>query len=189
MLDNVQSSPENNGNSQAQTTQPLVQGSEGVKLESSVSTSQTTVVQPAVDANERLWGALSYVPLIALLALIVKPQSNFIKLHARQGLLLMILLLGSTLLLPIVFWPLGFIFSSVLDLLLLLIYIGYSVLSVYSAYLSFIGNWWKIPFLGDIAEKLPVNKFTELATQAITGQQTPSVQDQSNNSTDGKAQS
>lgn len=118
--------------------------------------------QPKVGSDERLWGAISYIPFLGALALLVKPQSNYIRLHGRQGLLIFALFFCS-IFLYIIFPPLGAVFGGLIQMALF-------VIGIYSTYQAFIGNWWKIPFLGDIAERIPVEFFTKVATEAITGQ-------------------
>lgn len=46
------------------------------------------VNQPAVTRDERLFAALAYIPFVALISLIMKPDSSFVRMHARQGLML-----------------------------------------------------------------------------------------------------
>lgn len=114
------------------------------------------------DPSERLWGAISYIPMLALLALIVKPKSDYIKLHGKQGLLIF-LIFFCTLFLYLMIEPLG-------PLLAGLIQLGLFVVGIYSAFMAFMGNWWKIPVLGDVAESIPVDFLTKVTTQAITGE-------------------
>ena len=124
--------------------------------------------QPKVSADERLWAALSYVPLLALLALLVKPNSQYLRLHGRQGLLIFGIFFV-TIFLYIILPPLGAILGGLIQLAIFII-------EVYSAYQAFVGNWWKIPVLGSIAESIPVEMFTKTATQAITGQTPPTAE-------------
>ncbi len=125
-------------------------------------TGTPAVTQPQVTIDEKIWGALAYIPMVALLALLVKPESAYIKLHGRQGLMLFIIFFLS-LFLYVIFSPLGPLVAGLLQL-------GLFVVGVYSLYQAFIGNWWKIPVLGDIAEKIPVSLFTKVVTEAVTGQ-------------------
>lgn len=127
--------------------------------------------QPNVTSDEKIWGALSYIPMVALLALLLKPHSEFIKLHGRQGLLIFGIFF-LTIFLYIILPPLGAILGGLIQLALF-------VVGIYSLVQAFMGNWWKIPVLGDIAEKLPIEAFTKATTVAITGQPpaTPPVDD------------
>src|SRR5690606_6848939 len=46
------------------------------------------VNQPAVVRDEKLFAALAYIPFVAIISLIMKPDSAFVRMHARQGLML-----------------------------------------------------------------------------------------------------
>lgn len=182
MLDNVESpSSVPAGNAQSQSTQPVQPVADKSPTTAPVSSPATAPAQPAVSSDDRLWGAICYIPMMALLALIVRPESAYVKLHGKQG-LLMLGLFFCTVIMYILFWPLGPILGMLGQFVLF-------VLSIYSAYLAFMGNWWKIPVLGDVAEKLPVNVLTKAATQAITGQQPTSTQDAEQPQSSDKPQS
>ena len=118
--------------------------------------------QPPVTSDERLWGALSYIPMVALVAFLIKPGSNFVKLHGRQGLLIFIIFFFS-IFIYMIMPPLGPILGGLIQLAMF-------VIGIFSIYQAIMGNWWKIPILGDLAEKIPVEAFTKVTTQAITGQ-------------------
>jgi uncharacterized membrane protein len=126
-----------------------------------VQQAQTPPSVPAVSSDEKLWATVAYIPLVALVALIMKPASAFVRLHARQGLLLFGILFLALFINIIPF--LG-------PALWILVQFGLVLLGLYSMFQSFSGNWWKIPVLGDIAEKIPVDVFTKAATQAINPQ-------------------
>ncbi len=116
--------------------------------------------QPPVSSDEKLWGLISYVPLVGLIGLVVKPESAYIRLHGRQGLLLFLIFFFSIFvyLLPFIGPLVGAI-----------IHIGVIVLGVFSMYHAFIGNWWKIPAIGDIAEQIPLDAFTKVTREAVMG--------------------
>ena len=40
-------------------------------------------------------------------------------------------------------------------------------------YQAFIGNWWKIPVLGDLAGLIPVEMFTKVTREAVMGPMAP----------------
>ena len=117
--------------------------------------------QPKVSVEIKLMAALCYIPLLAAVILILKGEDAFVKLHGRQGLVFTALLFISIF---IVIVP--FIGGIMAVLLSFIIMIG----SFYSGYQALIGNWWKIPVLGDIAEMIPVSIFTTVAKDAISGQ-------------------
>ncbi|MFC1750516.1 DUF4870 domain-containing protein [Pseudomonadota bacterium] len=116
--------------------------------------------QPPVKGEEKLWGVVCYIPFFAFFALVWKPDSKFIKLHGRQGLVITALFFLAIILfiIPVI----GAMIGGVLQLITLLV-------AIFSAYQSLIGNWWKIPVLGDIAEMIPAELFTQKARGAIMG--------------------
>lgn len=117
--------------------------------------------QPKVGIDEKIFSMISYIPLVAFVSLIIKGDSRYVVLHGRQGLVLSIL---AFLNLFLALFP--FIGGGLFGL------VGFAlfVVSVYSAYQALIGNWWKIPVLGDIAEMIPVVIFVQATKEAITGQ-------------------
>lgn len=126
--------------------------------------------QPKVTSDEKLWAALSYIPMIALLSLIIKPRSEYVKLHGRQGLVLFIIFFLS-IFLYIVIPPLGPLLGGLIQL-------GIFVLGIYSILQAFVGNWWKIPIIGDLAKMIPAEAFAKVTTEALTGQPMSNAQDQ-----------
>jgi len=122
---------------------------------------QSVKQQPTTTSEEKIWALLSYVPFMALVALIMKPESDFVKLHGRQGLLLFIIFLGDIFiyLLPFVGGPVGII-----------VHFAAIIVGLFSMYQAFIGNWWKIPVLGDVADLIPIEAFSKVARSAMMGE-------------------
>lgn len=116
--------------------------------------------QPAVKVEEKIWGLVCYIPLMALLALVINPRSEFIKLHGRQGILVTLIFFFNIFvyLIPVIGIFLG-----------MLIHFGALILGFFSAFQAFIGNWWKIPVLGSVAELLPMEAFTQVARDVSMG--------------------
>ncbi len=161
-----------------QTGQQLTQGAQNVMGQAGQVTGQATQLfgqaaqlltskpsqpQPPVTQEEKLWAALSYVPMVALVSFLIKPKSAFVKLHGRQGLLIFLIFFFS-IFLYIILPPLGTIIAGLLQF-------GMFVVGVFSIYQAVLGNWWKTPVLGNIADMLPIDMFTSVATQAVTGQE------------------
>jgi uncharacterized membrane protein len=117
--------------------------------------------QPKVTQEEKIFGAVSYVPMIQLITLMFKPDSAYVRLHARQGLLMFGLFFLCIFLYIIPY--LGPVFAG-------LIQFGLMVLGLFSIYQALIGNWWKIPVLGDIAEMIPTDWLTQVSKEMVTGQ-------------------
>jgi uncharacterized membrane protein len=146
-----------------QAGQVTGQAKEMLGQAASLLTSKPTEPQPPVTQEEKIWAALSYIPMVALVAFLIKPKSAFVKLHGRQGLLIFLIFFFS-IFLYIILPPLGPILGG-------LVQFGMFVVGVFSIYQAIMGNWWKTPVLGNIADMLPVDMFTNVATQAITGQE------------------
>ena len=113
--------------------------------------------QPPVTSNEKLFGAVCYIPLVAILVLLVAGSSDYVKLHGRQGLILFALFFVSVFLLIIPY--IGGMFFGLLQMILF-------VVGIFSAYQAFIGNWFKIPVFGDLAMLIPVNLFVSIVNPA-----------------------
>lgn len=120
--------------------------------------------QPKVSSTEKLWAMVSYIPLVAVLALLISGESKYVRLHGRQGLLVFL-----------IFFVCIFVYlvPFIGPLLGGLVQFALFVLGVFSMYQALIGNWWKIPVLGDIAEMIPIDFFTTITKEVVTGQAAP----------------
>lgn len=123
--------------------------------------------QPSVTSEEKLWGLFSYVPLAGLIALIIRPDSAYVRLHGRQGALLFVIFFLSIFV---------YLFPFIGAVIGALIHLAVMVLGIFSMYQAFIGNWWKIPVLGDIAELIPIDAFTRVTREAVMGPGNADVQ-------------
>lgn len=116
--------------------------------------------QPPVTSDEKIWGLVSYIPLMALMALVLKPSSDFIKLHGRQGLLIFLIFFFSIFV---------YLVPFIGPLIGVIIHFALIAIGLFSMYQAFIGNWWKIPVLGDISELIPVELFAKVTREAVVG--------------------
>jgi uncharacterized membrane protein len=117
--------------------------------------------QPKVTQEEKLWSFIAYIPFLgAIIALVMKPHSEFIKLHGRQGLLLFLFFFFNIFI---------YLFPFIGAFLGIVIHMGLIVVIVFSMYQALIGNWWKIPILGDIAEMIPSDLFVKVTRNAMMG--------------------
>jgi uncharacterized membrane protein len=124
--------------------------------------------QPPVNKDEKIYAAISYVPFVALVSIIIKPDSSFVRLHAKQGLLLAIIFFFIGIFAAIV--SLFGIIGQLLAFVLGLVPLAALIIAVYSMYLSFMGYWWKIPVLGAVADVIPVEWMAKTSKENITGQ-------------------
>lgn len=110
-----------------------------------------------LDAN--IAGALTYIPIIAIVFLVIEKSSRFVKFHAVQSLLLCLaffvvyfaltvlgFVLGS---IPVI----GLLVSFALIFVYLALGLGGLVLWILALVKAFQGEKWKMPYIGDIAEQ------------------------------------
>ena len=146
-----------------QATQVAGQAGQLLNQAKDLLTSKPKTPQPPVAQDEKVWAALCYIPMVALVAFVIKPKSDYVKLHGKQGLLIFLISFFSVFL-YIILPPLGAMLGGLLQF-------ACFVLAIFSIYQAFMGNWWKIPVVGQIANMIPAEIFTNVATKAITGQE------------------
>lgn len=112
----------------------------------------------AAPTDERWFAALGYIPFVFFLPMIMKPQSRFCQLHARQGLAVTIFFF---LMVFIVFIPL---IGPFIGSFLFIIEVGVIAIAMFQA-LS--GIPWKMPLIGMLADHIPV-QMLEKATNAMS---------------------
>lgn len=97
---------------------------------------------PSGSGNDKLWSILSYVPILCLIPLLQEETDPDLRLHARQGVVLMLLeILLCILLIPDV--------TTILFSVGLLICVVFAVIGAINASQ---GKYWRIPVISDIAE-------------------------------------
>lgn len=150
------------GQTMGQVSGGLQQGVDQLKQMNVGQIFSVAANQPRVTNDEKLWSLASYIPVAGgVLALLFRGDSKFVRLHGRQGLLLSAIFFFCILLYLIPF--IGSFLGG-------LIQFGLFVLGIFSMYQAFLGNWWKIPVLGDIAEQIPVDLFIQVTKEVVTGQ-------------------
>ncbi len=124
--------------------------------------------QPPVKQDEKVYATIAYIPFVALISIIIKPDSAFVRLHSKQGLLLAILFFFVGMLAAIVslFGVIGQFMAFVLGLVPL----ACLIIGAYSMYLAFNGYWWKIPVLSSMADLIPIEMIAKVSKENITGQ-------------------
>ena len=117
-------------------------------LNSQAKSKSTGQPKPITDKDirdNRLVAAVSYIFLLCLLPLFGKKQSKFAQFHAKQGLILVIAWF--------VVWVVGII-PGIGWVVLVLGTISLLVLSLMGITNALAGKYWKMPFLGQYAEKI-----------------------------------
>ena len=113
-----------------------------------------------IPARERWLAAICYVPILVIVPIFTKQKSEFLVRHCRQGFALLFAeivgwlflhLIGSTVgMIPI----LGFLVVLVLNLLVVLLFLGLTIMGFVRA---LFGESWRIPYLDELAEKVPID--------------------------------
>lgn len=93
--------------------------------------------------ENRMAAIMSYIPLLCFIPLLNMPENKTARFHARQGVLLFVIELAALILL--VDGIANFIFKTVL-----IVALGFSVVGLYFALK---GKNYKLPFIGDLADK------------------------------------
>jgi uncharacterized membrane protein len=95
--------------------------------------------------ENKVIAAIGYIGILCLIPLLAKKESKFAQFHGKQGLVLFIawIIIWVINIIPV----LGWIISFVCSVLLL-------VLSIMGLINALSGKYWKLPFLGEYAEKI-----------------------------------
>jgi uncharacterized membrane protein len=91
----------------------------------------------STNSDSNLMAALSYVWILSVVMLIIKKDDEFVKFHARQGLILFIASFVGVI--PFIGWFIGLIVV---------------VLDIVGFIKALSGERYKVPVVGDIAEKI-----------------------------------
>ena len=93
----------------------------------------------------KAYALLSYLWILCLIPLLLKKENKFALFHAKQGLVLFIaeIAVGLIGVIPVLGWMILF-FGTFL----------FGILSLIGIVQVLMGNYWKIPVVGDIAEKI-----------------------------------
>ncbi len=119
-------------------------------------TRMTTVAEKSstgLDAN--VAAALTYIPIIAIVFLVIEKSSRLVKFHAVQSLGLLVawmvtwFALGILGMVPVLGWATLLLWP--------LVAIGMFVVWLIALLKAFKGEWWKLPVIGDIAEQQSAN--------------------------------
>ncbi|SRR6266498_719278 len=105
------------------------------------------VAAPASAANDNLMGALAYIPIVAVIFLLIEPYNKnpFVRFHAFQCLFVAVAWIASWFILaiiPIIGW-----------ILLPIVGLGYFILLVVLFIKAYQGLMFRLPYIGDMAAK------------------------------------
>jgi len=114
-----------------------------------------------LDAN--IAAALAYIPIVGLVFLVIEKSSRFVKFHSVQSLIFCAALFVASLGLSIVQFiaamvpVLGWIVSFGLLLVWPVLFIGCFIAWIIAVIKAFQGEWFKFPYIGNIAEQQSAN--------------------------------
>ena len=99
------------------------------------------------DSENMLYAILAYLWILCLVPILLKKEDEFVKFHTRQGLMLFIVevafgIIAIIPILGIITYMLGILICGLLSLI--------GIVQV------LMGNKWKIPVIGDWAEKIKI---------------------------------
>jgi uncharacterized membrane protein len=103
--------------------------------------------QSSTGMEENVAGLVTYVLWLVtgILFLVIEKKSRFVRFHAMQSILVSAVLILLNMILgfiPVIGWLVGLLIAP----------LGF-VLWLFLMYQAFKGKWYKLPYLGDIAEK------------------------------------
>lgn len=102
----------------------------------------------------KIFGFLGYWGILFLVPLLGKKDNKFAVFHGKQGMVLfiglVIIIIASTIL--------GFIpvIGVIISILAWLVYLALVILAIVGMVKALQGEYWKMPVLGDIAEKIKI---------------------------------
>ena len=93
----------------------------------------------------KIYALVSYLWILCLIPLFFKKENKFALFHGKQGLILFIGEIAISIMgvIPIIGWAIFFLGS-----------LAFGVLSLAGMVQAILGNYWKMPVIGEIAEKI-----------------------------------
>ena len=106
-----------------------------------------TTVEDKEITEGKIFALISYIGILSIVTLLLKKENKFALFHAKQGLVLFICEMGALLIniIPV----LG-------QLVWVLAVLVFGIFSLVGIVQSLMGNYWKMPVIGDIAEKISI---------------------------------
>jgi uncharacterized membrane protein len=109
--------------------------------------------------ESRVLAALAYVPFLCFLPYFLAPRDEFARHHARQGFILLVLLVGLGLALRVIEWALaGLPVLGIVIITLARLSFGLTLLGLglAGALKALVGERYFLPGLGHVAERVPL---------------------------------
>ncbi len=95
----------------------------------------------------KIYAVIAYLGILCLVTLILKKENKFAQFHGKQGLVLFICEIGALIIniIPV----LG-------QLIWVLAVLIFGILSLVGIVQALMSNYWKMPIIGDVAEKISI---------------------------------
>ncbi len=95
----------------------------------------------------KVFGVIAYLWILCLVPLLLKKENKFALFHAKQGLVLFICEIALWIIgiIPIIGWLISVLGS-----------LACGILALVGIIQALMGNYWKMPLLGDYAEKINI---------------------------------
>jgi uncharacterized membrane protein len=103
----------------------------------------------------KIWAFIGYWWILFLVPLLGKKDNKFAVFHGKQGMILFCAYIANFIVSLIFSWipVLNVLISAIVCTIL---YIAFVVLAIIGMIKSLTGDYWKMPILGDIAEKINI---------------------------------
>ena len=103
--------------------------------------------QDKVVEDGKIYAVIGYLGILCIIPLLIKKENKFALFHGKQGLILFIGEIGAAIIniIPV----LG-------QLIWVLAVLVFGMLSLVGIVQALMGNYWKMPVVGDIAEKISI---------------------------------
>ena len=104
-------------------------------------------VKDKVIQDGKIFAVISYILFLSIVTLLLKKENKFALFHGKQGLVILILLVASSILgiMPLI-GPLIWILARIV----------LGLVSLAGIVQALMGNYWRIPLIGDMADKIKI---------------------------------
>ena len=117
------------------------------------------IVTSDINNRDRWLAAVAYLSVLVVIPLLAKPKSSFLARHTRQGFALFFTEIAGIVFLLIIDSTLGrvpFLGILVLIILKLVFFLLFFSVSVLGFMKAIFGQEWRIPYLDELADRIPV---------------------------------
>ncbi|MDI6861214.1 MAG: hypothetical protein QMD25_04255 [Caldisericia bacterium] len=97
--------------------------------------------------EKKIISAISYIPFLFIIPLVLVKNDPFVHSHAKQGFVLFIFEVAIWVLgkIPLIGWLFKYFIGAIIF-----------IIALYALIEALLGKFWKIPIIGDIAEEIKI---------------------------------